>query len=80
MSNSTYPGSFTPYEDARWNTNEQVTNMQLAQMVQRQAFIWVPIMLAIITIASTCALCHMNDDKSRDTLLYAKFLSNVKDK
>ena len=54
--------------------------MQLARMVQTQAFIWVPIMLFVITLTATCALCTLNQGRDRDSLLYARFLSNVKDK
>jgi hypothetical protein len=49
-------------------------------MIQVQAFIWVPIILAVITIASVCFICFMDADRKKDTLLYAKFLTNVKDK
>ena len=45
-----------------------------------QAFIWVPIVLAIVVIASVCVLCTMDSDRKKDTILYAKFLTNVKDK
>lgn len=77
---ATYPGSPIPYVNKKWNTNEQVGNMQLARMVQTQAFIWIPILLFIITLSATCALCTLNQGKDRDSLLYAKFLSSVKDK
>lgn len=75
-----YPGSHIPSVNRKWNTNEQVLNKQLAMMVQTQAFIWIPIVLFIITLSATCALCTLNQGKDRDSLLYAKFLSSVKDK
>ena len=80
MSNSTYPGSSIPSVNAAWDTTIPVKNMQLATMIQTQAFIWVPIMLVLIVISATCALCTLNQGKDRDSLLYARFLSNVKDK
>jgi len=78
--NSTYPGSPIPKVNREWNTTEPVENMQLANMVQTQAFIWIPIILAAIVIASTCALCTLNQGKDRDSLLYAKFLSKVENR
>jgi hypothetical protein len=45
-----------------------------------QAFIWVPIILTLILLSMTCMMMYMDGDKSRDTILYAKFISNVKDK
>ena len=80
MNNSTYPGSPIPYENRMWNTTEAVANKQLAMMIQTQAFIWTPIVITLIVITATCALCNVNQGKDRDSLLYAKFLSNVKDK
>ena len=80
MNNSTYPGFPVPSVNRYWDTTEAMNNKQLAGLVQVQAYIWVSIMLAIITIASTCAMCYMNDPKTRDSLLYAKFLTNMKDK
>ena len=77
MNNSTYPGSPIPKYNREWDTNVPVLNMQLSTMVQTQAFIWIPITLALIVIASTCALCTLNQGKDRDSLLYAKFLSKV---
>ena len=45
-----------------------------------QAFIWIPILLVIITGCAVCTMMSMDADKSKDTLVYAKFLANVKDK
>ena len=80
MNNSTYPGSPIPSVNRYWNTTAPQNNKALASLIQVQAGIWIGILLAIITIASTCAMCYMNDPKTRDSLLYAKFLANVKDK
>ena len=49
-------------------------------MVGVQAGIWIPILLAIILGCVVCFMMDMDADKSKDTLLYAKFLTNVKDK
>ena len=80
MNSSKYPGSAIPYENRVWDTTGAVNNMQLATMVQTQAFIWTPIVIALIAISATCALCNVNQGSDRDSLLYAKFLMNVKDK
>ena len=80
MNNSTYPGFAVPSENRKWNTTEPVNNQALAIMVQTQAFIWVSIFIAIISIVAVCAMCNIDDPKTRDSLLYAKFLTNVKDK
>lgn len=61
-------------------TETALTDDDLSQMVRTQAIIWVPIVLTIITLMTVCTLMGMDADKSRDTILYAKFLSNVKDK
>ena len=76
----TYPGSPIPSVNAAWDTTAPVGNKQLAGMVQTQALIWIPIILFIITLSATCALCTLNQGRDRDSLLYARFLSNVKDK
>ena len=57
-----------------------VSGYQLSTMVGTQAMIWVPIILIIVTLATICTLMGMDADKERDTMLYAKFLTNVKDK
>jgi len=49
-------------------------------MVGTQAGIWVSILLIIIVGCVVCFMMDMDADKSKDTLLYAKFLTNVKDK
>ena len=49
-------------------------------ITRRQAAIWIPIILAIISVAAVYALYAIDDVKSRDTILYAKFLANLKDR
>ena len=49
-------------------------------ITRKQAAIWIPILLAIISVASVYALYAIDDIKSRDTILYAKFLANLKDR
>ena len=58
----------------------QKTQVELSTMVGTQAFIWIPILLALLVLGTLCLLCGMDADKQRDTILYAKFISNVKDK
>jgi len=54
--------------------------MDLSTMVGTQAFIWIPIILIITTGCVVCFMMDMDADKTKDTLLYAKFLANVKEK
>ena len=49
-------------------------------ITRKQAGIWVPIVFAIISVAAVYALFAIDDKKNRDTILYAKFLANLKDK
>ena len=49
-------------------------------ITRKQAGIWIPIMMAIISVASVYALYAIDDVKNRDTILYAKFLANLKDR
>ena len=49
-------------------------------VTRKQAAIWIPILLAIISVASVYALYAIDDIKNRDTILYAKFLANLKDR
>ena len=49
-------------------------------VTRKQAAIWIPIILAIISVASVYALYAIDDIKNRDTILYAKFLANLKDR
>ena len=66
---------------AEANASVYLTTAANAGVITRkQAAIWIPIILAIITIASVYALYAIDDIKSRDTILYAKFLANLKDR
>ena len=49
-------------------------------ITRRQAGIWIPIILAMISVAAVYALYGIDDVKNRDTILYAKFLANLKDR
>ena len=49
-------------------------------LTRRQAAIWTPIVFFIIAIAAVYALFAIDDIKKRDTILYAKFLANLKDR
>ena len=49
-------------------------------ITRKQAAIWMPIILAIISVAAVYALYAIDDIKNRDTILYAKFLANLKDR
>ena len=80
IQNSTFPGYPVPSVNKAWNTSGDINNQALALMVQTQAFIWTAIFIAIISIVSVCAMCNIDDPKTRDSLLYAKFLTNMKDK
>ena len=54
--------------------------MNTSDIVGVQTFIWVPIILTLILVATLCMMAGMDADKNRDTILYAKFITNVKDK
>lgn len=56
-----------------------VSQADLGAMVGTQAFIWIPIILTIVLASVICFMMDMDADKHKDTLLYAKFLANVKD-
>jgi len=49
-------------------------------ITRKQAGIWIPIVFAIISVAAVYALFAIDDKKNRDTILYAKFLANLKDR
>ena len=49
-------------------------------ITRKQAGIWIPIIMAIISVAAVYALYAIDDIKNRDTILYAKFLANLKDR
>jgi hypothetical protein len=38
------------------------------------AFILVPLTLTFALILTCCCLCNMDPDKSKDTMIYAKFI------
>ena len=65
----------TSYPSRRFTSNGQ-----MAAMVGIQAFYWIPALLLLIVGCSVCFMMDMDKDKHKDTLLYAKFLTNVKDK
>merc|ERR1712127_62015 len=55
-------------------------NMQeYSKLVAVQAFIWIPILLIIITGCTVCFMLNMDADKEKDTLVYTKFLNKSKD-
>ena len=56
------------------------TMQDYSQVIAFQAFIWVSILLVIVTGCIVCMMLRMDADKHKDTLVYAKFLANVKDK
>ena len=49
-------------------------------LTRRQAAIWLPIGMLLIVIGAVFAIYRIDDVKSRDTILYAKFIANLKDK
>ena len=49
-------------------------------ITRKQAAIWIAIMIAIISVSAVYALYSIDDVKNRDTILYAKFLANLKDR
>ena len=46
----------------------------MTSVAQKQAYIWVSIILAVVLFFSVLALLNMDIDKEKDTILYAKFL------
>ena len=60
-------------DDTLMRTNNSV-------IVRKQAAIWIPIMMAIISVIAVYALFAIDDVKNRDTILYSKFLANLKDR
>jgi len=49
-------------------------------VITYQIFIWVPIFLTLALLGALCMMQGIEVDKNRDTILYAKFVQNVKDK
>ncbi len=64
---------------AIYNTPSLMTT-NVGVITRKQAAIWIPIMFAIISVAAVYALFAIDDKKNRDTILYAKFLANLKDR
>lgn len=52
----------------------------VGMVTRRQAAIWTPIVFFMIAIAAIYALFKIDVVEKRDTILYAKFLANLKDK
>jgi len=71
--------AITSYPQLNANGNPAIAS-NAGVITRKQAAIWIPIILAIISIAAVYALYAIDDIKSRDTILYAKFLANLKDK
>ena len=71
--------AITSYPQLNANGNPAIA-ANAGVITRKQAAIWIPIILVIISIASVYALYAIDDIKSRDTILYAKFLANLKDK
>ena len=64
-------------------SNDTLTKLQLqnvGSITRTQAGIWIPIILVLITISGVYAMYSIDDIKSRDTILYAKFLAQLKDR
>ena len=49
-------------------------------LTRRQACIWLPIIMLLIVIYAVIAIYKIDDVKNRDTILYAKFIANLRDK
>ena len=63
-----------------WTSNTLAVQGNVGVITRRQIGIWIPIIFIIISVASIYALFAIDDKKNRDTILYAKFLANLKDK
>ena len=50
------------------------------KLTRRQVGIWFPIMFFLIILSAVYALFAIDDPKHRDTILYAKFIANLKEK
>lgn len=63
--------------------SNELSKLQLqnvGSITRTQAGIWIPIILVLITISGVYAMYSIDDIKSRDTILYAKFLAQLKDR
>merc|ERR1712150_104409 len=52
------------------------TTIPAAEIVGKQAAIWVSIGLVLILTLTMCIMCRMDPDRSQDTIIYAKFIGN----
>ena len=50
------------------------------ELTRKEVGIWFPIIFFIVVIYSVVAIWQIDDVKNRDTILYAKFIANLKDK
>ena len=65
----------------RNNTEHVMVNMQqYANQVAFQAFIWVPLVLFIVVGCMACFMVRMDADKHKDTIVFAKFITDIKEK
>ena len=60
--------------------DEQLMKQNSGVITRTQAGIWIPIILVLISISGVYAMYSIDDIKSRDTILYAKFLAQLKDR
>ena len=54
--------------------------MNAGALTRRQTVIWIPIIMLLVVIGAVGAIYSIDDVKNRDTILYAKFIANLKDK
>lgn len=58
-----------------------MTQTMLGNLVAVQAGIWISVFMILIVGCTVCFMMDMDvESKRNDTLLYAKFLTNVKEK
>ena len=50
------------------------------ELTRKQAAIWIPVVFVIFVLAAVLAIYRIDDVKNRDTILYAKFIANLKEK
>ena len=50
------------------------------ELTRKQAGIWIPIFFVLFVAAAVLAIYRIDDVKNRDTILYAKFIANLKEK
>jgi len=65
---------------AELNASTSLLHPDVGMVTRRQAAIWVPIVFFMIAISVIYAMFKIDDVKNRDTILYAKFIANLKDK